>query len=238
MVNFKLPTKENSISLEAWRKNPHFNNLHVWYHVTGDDRPFYVGRGRGAYAWERPLGFLWKKFVEDYLGGEYYVVISGTNLSDHDSSELIEYSLAQYHSTLLNRVNFYRPCNSGELDLRDHLNSELSPLYQSLKDLTDRIDIIDLCRTANNLQRKLDNVQTETGLYGDVLSTFPTSAVNMYFVKPLVEALLDEGLKEEAALELEQFLQCKGAVNYEHSATIVKLKKQVAAGKIRRRVAR
>jgi hypothetical protein len=226
------PTTNHVISFTEWQNNPDYNSLYVWYHITADSKPFYIGRGRASYAWDKTFGLIWEKYVADFLGGEYYIFIQKYNLDNEESEHLIDSGLQKYHSTLLNTGNFYRPINMIALERRNSVAQELKPLYNKYDDIkkfSSDEELISLCKTALYLQYELSNTQIETGLYGEMLNCFPSSGINMFFITPLLKSLIKLNKIDEANKELNLFLETKNAVNYLSSPSILGLQKRINA---------
>ncbi len=224
------PANKHATSLTEWKSNPHYNSLYVWCHINADGKPFYIGRGRASYAWDKTFGLVWEKYVSDYLGGEYYIVIEKYNLDDYESEYLIDSGLKNYSSTILNTNNIYRCVDLMAIDRRKFLKAELKPLYgnfNNIKKNGTNEELVILCKTALALQYKLSVLQVETGLYGEILNLFPTADINLFFIVPYISGLLKLNQFNEAKAELDLFLETKSAANYLSSSRILALQKRI-----------
>lgn len=228
----------NTVRESEWLSGPHRSSLYVWLHIDDTGAPFYVGRGRGKTAWERNGGPAWAHYVTHRLGGCYHVVIPAYDLDDQQSEAILEEYLSVYGPTLLNQSNYNRGMDLAAYARRRPLDQELRPLYALLPNTETIEQRIMLARRGIELQYEINDIRLETGLFGEVLREMGADcSINMFFIKPLVEGLVESGRPEEARASLANFLG--KAPHHAGAPTMQRLQKIAARGTlVRRKVAR
>lgn len=218
-------------SRALWLADPAHDSLHVWLHVDAEGDPFYVGRGRGAYAWEVNCGPAWEWYVRHRLGGSYEVSIQAHSLTDTKSEQLLEGLLANYADKLLNRVNFHRRFDGTvERNPGPH-----SVYYDGVRDATDPDEQLRLAEEAQQLQYLSGGPTGETGRFGEVLEAMGATRpqVNNFFIPYIVEGLMVKGEVEAARAALAEHLRY--APHAASVSTIARLQKIVDRGTFKRR---
>ena len=222
------------VSRSAWMAGPSRDELHVWLHVTDEGEPFFVGRGRGATAWERNGGLAWEWFVREELGGSYHVVIPASDLDERGSQILVDAVMSAHWDKLLNQYNIHRPAGGPDSDRRWEIIGQLKPYYDQVKQTEDDELRAKLALEAQELQYEASTIRVEQGRFGEVLQKMNADrATNVYFIKPLIESLMRLGRVEEARQQMARFKELAPA-EY-RSPTGTKLQVIVDRGTFRKR---
>ncbi|MDT8382781.1 MAG: hypothetical protein RRB22_00040 [Gammaproteobacteria bacterium] len=98
----------------ANQENP--KRYYVYGHYDKRGIPFYIGKGIKRRAWDEDRHFLWRRYVEKHLNGEYKVVILVDDLKSAQAEELESEWIAQESETLVNWINFGRKTDFSALD--------------------------------------------------------------------------------------------------------------------------
>ncbi|MBD9437345.1 hypothetical protein IB223_14675 [Pseudoxanthomonas sp. PXM03] len=233
VMRSQFPAGER-VSRSAWMSGPSRDELHVWLHVTDDGEPFFVGRGRGATAWERNGGLAWEWFVREELGGSYHVVIPASDLNERGSQILVDAVMCSHWDKLLNQSNIHRPAGGPDSDRRWEALGNLKPCYEAVKQAGNDELRARLALEAQELQYLAANFRMEQGRFGEVLHKMKADrATNMFFIKPLIESLMRLGRVEDARHQMARFKEL-APVEY-RSPTAAKLQVIVDRGTYRKR---
>jgi hypothetical protein len=116
---------EQSIDREITAKRVSY----VYVHRDPSGNIFYVGKGTRQRAWSKNRHILWRRYVEERLGGRYEVEIIKDKLSE-DEAELMEAELMEKYGDRL--VNWGNPARFTKNDL-----PELER-YQTLRNANQR----------------------------------------------------------------------------------------------------
>lgn len=219
----------NAVRESEWLSGPHRSSLYVWLHIDDMGAPFYVGRGKGATAWERNGDPAWDYYVTHRLGGCYHVIIPAYDLDDQQSEVILEKYLGAYGPTLLNQSNHNRGMDFAAYARRRPLDQKLRPLYALLPNAEKIEQRIMLAKQGIDLQYEINDIRLETGLFGEVLREMGADcSINMFFIKPLVEGLVESGRPAEALASLAEFLA--KAPHHASTPTVQRLQKIAARG--------
>ena len=233
VMRAQFPAEER-VSRSAWMAGPHRDELHVWLHVSDGGEPFFVGRGRGATAWERNGGPAWEWFVREELGGSYHVVIPASDLDERGSQILVDAVMSTHWDKLLNQYNIHRPAGGSVSDRRCEAIGRIKPYYESVKQADNDELRARLASEAQELQYLASSFRMEQGRFGEVLHKMQADrATNMFFIKPLIESLMRLGRVEEARQQMARFKEL-APVEY-RSSTAEKLQIIVDRGTYRKR---
>ena len=228
----------NAVRESEWLSGPHCRSLYVWLHIDDTGAPFYAGRGRGATAWERNGGLAWQYYVTHRLGGCYHVIIPAYGLDDQQSEAILQEYLEACGPRLLNQSNHNRGMDFAAYARRRPLDTELRPLYALLPSADTVEQRVEIAKRGLELQYEINGIRLETGLFGEVLREMGADcSINMFFIKPLIEGLVESGRPDEARASLATFLG--NAPHHASAPTMQRLKKIAARGTlVRRKVAR
>jgi hypothetical protein len=120
-------------------------------------------------------------------------------LDDQGSQAALEKYLESYGPILLNQTNYNRGMDMAEYEKRRVLNDQLRPLYDGVRNAQDVECRIELAKRGLDLQYQMNRLRLETGLFGEVLREMGADcSVNQFFIKPLIEDLVELGMVEEA----------------------------------------
>ena len=228
----------DAVRESEWLSGSYCRSLYVWLHIDDTGAPFYAGRGRDAAAWERDCGPAWQYYVTHRLGGCYYVVIPAYNLDDQQCEAILQEYLEAYGLRLLNESNHNRGMDFAAYARRRPLDKELRPLYALLPSADTVEQRVEIAKRGLELQYEINGIRLETGLFGEVLREMGADcSINMFFIKPLIEGLVESGRPDEARASLAIFLG--NAPHHASAPTMQRLKKIAARGTlVRRKVAR
>jgi len=81
-------------------------DYYVYAHRDLSRNIFYIGKGTGRRAWSKDRDIVWKRYVNERLGGQYEVEILTNNLSEPEA-ESLECELINEHGH--NLVNWTNP---------------------------------------------------------------------------------------------------------------------------------
>jgi hypothetical protein len=81
-------------------------DYYVYVHRDSLGNIFYVGKGTGKRAWSKDRDIVWKRYVDERLGGRYEVEILTSDLSEPEA-EGLEWELITEHGEKL--VNWANP---------------------------------------------------------------------------------------------------------------------------------
>src|SRR5688572_3039002 len=137
---------------QAWLQSPWQRVLYVYMHLDDQGEPFYVGRGRGATAWEANGGPAWEWFVRERLGGCYHVLVLAKDLTDEQSAQTLEELLAAYGPRLLNVANCHRGMNYAALETNGRLRKQLRPFYDQIEKILNPNERLAMARQAIDIQ--------------------------------------------------------------------------------------
>lgn len=197
---------DDAVTESEWLAGPHSQGLYVWLHVDEHGMPFYVGRGRGSTAWNRAGGPAWEYYVRERLGGRYHILIPARGLDDQGSQAVLEKYLERYGPVLLNQTNYNRGMDMVEYEKRRVLNDQLRPLYDRVRNAPNVESRIELAKRGLDLQYQMNRLRLETGLFGEVLREMGADcSVNQFFIKPLIEDLVELRMVEEARGAVKQY---------------------------------
>jgi hypothetical protein len=121
---------------DANQENP--RRSYVYAHMDSAGKIFYVGKGQGRRAWSRDRHPLWRRYVENHLGGNYQVRILQDNLSPGKAEELEAAWMGQCSDDLMNGVNVGRATDFQALERYHKLRDANRSLIQQAKAIEER----------------------------------------------------------------------------------------------------
>ena len=155
--------------------------------------PFYIGKGSGRRAWKDERHYLWHRYVEKHLAGNYTVVILKDNLSSTEAEDLECAWLTQEVDTLVNWINMARPFDTATCDRYHQLRKENAVVVGAARAL----EKTDLERAICGYREALANLEGYAGI-----------TLEMGLVGQLVdEDKHDVGLRGDIAI-LDRLTQC------------------------------
>lgn len=180
-------------------------NYYVYAHRDPFGNIFYIGKGTGRRAWSKDRDIVWKRYVDERLGGRYEVEILTNNLSDLEA-ESLEWELINEHGQGL--VNWINPGRQFDYiaiakyhALRD-ANRRLVAETQKLEK-KDIIQAVAQYREALDKLRDYENIVLERGLVAE-LSAGPKHG-DVTIIDRLTQCLEKLGRIDEAIAEAERY---------------------------------
>lgn len=145
---------------------------YVYFHKDLSGQIFYVGMGRGKRAWSKDRHPIWKKYVNEYLNGQYEVEIHEEGLSEEDA-EFLEMSLInEYGNLLVNWGNPGRDYDEEACFRANRLRDKSKALFNKAHVLekTDIEGAIDMYREALAIMREAESIKVYDGLWGELIA--------------------------------------------------------------------
>lgn len=154
---------------DADQANP--RKSYVYAHLDDAGKIFYVGKGEGRRAWSIDRHPLWRRYVDNHLGGKYQVRILKDNLSVQEAEEVEAAWIAQCSDNLVNWVNMGRATDYQALDRYHKLRDTNRALIQQAK----TVEKCNLAQAANMYVQAIEataqyaSISYEKGLVGKLL---------------------------------------------------------------------
>jgi hypothetical protein len=144
---------------------------YIYAHFTKQGVPFYIGRGTGRRAWNDDRYYLWHRYVEKHLGGQYDVVILEDDLTADEVEEVESEWIAQESATLVNWINMSRPTDFEALARYHAVRNANQALFLSGKQIekTDPQAAVAVYRQCIEKLTEYAGVQADGGLVGQLL---------------------------------------------------------------------
>lgn len=113
----KLPVKFSiGMSLGGLRdQSCKSGRFYVYVHKDAEGVVFYVGKGAGDRAYSRDRPPEWNEYVNKKSGGKFSVEIVRDQISEEDALQIEDALMAEYATTIINRVNMHAPYDSAKM---------------------------------------------------------------------------------------------------------------------------
>ena len=209
------------------QNNP--QGYYVYAHFN-KDMPFYIGKGIKRRAWSRRRHLYWHHYVDNYLNGEYQVIILEDNMTD-DAAQYLEDRLMRMDclgEQLVNWISFGRKtdmkkleyvnlvCNSNKVLIEDAHKFEKENLEMAIEQYM---------KAFSNL-KDYAFIEPDGGLLGDVKTSYAKQngyRGNINILNRITICLKKAGRKEEAKLFTENYFDLfKADLNLSKSKAIIK----------------
>jgi hypothetical protein len=89
--------------------------FYVYVHKDAEGTVFYVGKGTGDRAYSRDRPPEWEEYVSKKSGGKFSVEIVRDQISEDDALQVEDAVMAEYATTIINRVNMHAPYNAAKM---------------------------------------------------------------------------------------------------------------------------
>ena len=89
--------------------------FYVYVHRDAKGAVFYVGKGTGDRAYSRDRPPEWNEYVSKKSGGKFSVEIVRDRISEEDALQVEDAVMAEYASSIINRVNMHAPYDAGKM---------------------------------------------------------------------------------------------------------------------------
>jgi hypothetical protein len=141
---------------------------YVYAHLDRTGTVFYVGKGVGRRAWSPDRHPLWKRYVDNHLGGEYQVRIIRDNLTDERAEDLEAAWTSQCSDTIVNWSNMGREIDSEALVRYHSLRDANRVLIQNARmvEKQDLEEAVSMYAQAIDAAQAYASISYEKGLVG------------------------------------------------------------------------
>lgn len=145
-------------------------DYYVYVHRDSLGNIFYVGKGTGRRAWSKDRDIVWKRYVDERLGGQYEVEIIRSNLSEPEAEGLEWNLITEHGKSLVNWVNPGRQFDYADIE-RYHALRDANRLFIAKirrLDKKDPAQAVTQYREALDRLREYENIVLERGLVAEL----------------------------------------------------------------------
>lgn len=151
------------------QRNPHTDQsnprpTYVYGHFDSKGTPFYIGAGVGRRAWDGTRHYLWHRYVDKHLSGQYRVVILEDDLSQEQADRAESEWMAQESDTLVNWVNMSRGGDFAALDRFHRLRNANRSAFEEAR----QYEKTDMPRAVHCYQKCIARLAGYAGIHGSV----------------------------------------------------------------------
>jgi len=191
------------------QENP--QGYYVYAHFN-KDKPFYIGKGIKRRAWSGKRHLYWRHYVDNYLNGEYQVIILEDNMTD-DDAQYLEDKLMRVDSLagqLVNWINMGRKTDFKKLDYVNQIYASNKVLIKDARKLEkENLDMaIEQYMKAFSNLKDYAFIETDGGLLGDVKTSYAKQngySGNINILNRITICLKKSGKRNEAKLFTENY---------------------------------
>jgi hypothetical protein len=190
-------------SPEANQRKP--RKYYVYSHTDADGSIFYIGKGTKHRAWSSHRHPVWKRYVNERLGGIWKVEILVDNLSEQQADELEAEWISHLGSSLVNWVNPGRDIDHEALE-RFHTLRRANKLFVAETrglEKTSPSEAIHRYQTALEKLREYDDIVVERGLIAELTDGFKCGEPEI--LDRLTLCLIQQGRGAEALEQAERY---------------------------------
>jgi hypothetical protein len=143
---------------------------YIYFHKDRNGKIFYVGKGSGNRAWSTDRHPVWRKYVYEFLGGDYYVTIYKKGLTEDEAEELEWDLISKYGAQLVNWINPGRDFNYETIQRYHQRRNKNRAFVQETRQLeaSDPKRAIERYRAALEEMRNYEAMKLENGLVAEI----------------------------------------------------------------------
>jgi hypothetical protein len=183
-------------------------DYYVYFHRDSSGNIFYVGMGSGRRAWSKDRDNIWKRYVNEHLGGRYEVEIVKDNLSESEAAELEGELIYDYGRNLVNWVNPGRQIDDAAVDRYYTLRNANLRFIAKIRRLEKKnpAEALTQYRVALERLREYAYIVVERGLVAELLAAEPKVG-DSRIIDGLTRCLVTLGRPDEAINEAEKYFE-------------------------------
>ncbi len=182
-------------------------DYYVYVHRDSLGNIFYVGKGTGKRAWSKDRDIVWKRYVDERLGGRYEVEILTSDLSEPEAEGLEWELITEHGEKLVNWANPGRQIDDAATEryitLRDANRKFIAKIQRLEK--KNPAEALTQYHVALERLREYKNIVLERGLVAE-LAAGPKIG-DSRIIDGLTRCLVTLGRAEEAINEAERYFE-------------------------------